>query len=136
MKNLAALKLVKNVASSLKTSTRFLSSTKAEEIVFHSPYKSLSFPTENVTDFVLSRFANHWRENPALVCGATGKQFSYNDIESFTKKFGSHLLDSGFAPGDKIAVIVPNCPEFGPVLLGSLGRDTNTRKTNLSLGSV
>ena len=24
-------------------------------------------------------------------------------------------------PGDKIAVMVPNCPEFGPLLLGSLG---------------
>ena len=30
-------------------------------------------------------------------------------------------MDNGFTPGDKIAIIVPNCPEFGPVLFGSLG---------------
>ena len=28
---------------------------------------------------------------------------------------------TGLLPGDKIAVMVPNCPEFGPLLLGSLG---------------
>ena len=56
MKNLSALKLVKNAANSFKSSVRFLSVAKPEEIVFHSPYKTLSFPTENVTDFVLSKF--------------------------------------------------------------------------------
>ena len=70
----------------------------------------------------LSRFADHWQENPALVCGFTGKQFLYKDVNTLTKKFGSHLLENGFSPGDKIATIVPNCPEFGPVLLGSLGK--------------
>ena len=70
----------------------------------------------------LSRFADHWQDNPALVCGFTGKQFLYKDVTALTKKFGSHLLGNGFSPGDKIATIVPNCPEFGPVLLGSLGK--------------
>ena len=68
------------------------------------------------------RFADHWQDNPALVCGFTGKQFLYKDVTALTKKFGSHLLENGFSPGDKIATIVPNCPEFGPVLLGSLGK--------------
>ena len=70
----------------------------------------------------LFRFADHWQDNPALVCGFTGKQFLYKDVTALTKKFGSHLLENGFSPGDKIATIVPNCPEFGPVLLGSLGK--------------
>ena len=73
----------------------------------------------------LSRFADHWQDNPALVCGFTGKQFLYKDVSALTKKFGSHLLENGFSPGDKIATIVPNCPEFGPVLLGSLGKVQN-----------
>ena len=120
MKNLRALKLVKNINSSLKTSTRFLSSTNSGEFIFHSPYKSISIPTENVTDFCLSK-VDQWSDLPAMVCGATGKQLLFKDVKNLTKKFGSHLLNTGYVPGDKIAVIVPNCPEFGPVLLGSLG---------------
>ena len=30
-------------------------------------------------------------------------------------------MASGLRPGDRVATFVPNCPEFGPVLLGSLG---------------
>ena len=30
-------------------------------------------------------------------------------------------MDNGLKPGDKIAVIVPNCPEFGPTLFGATG---------------
>jgi len=121
MKNLATLKLAKKVTNSFKFSARYLSAAKSEEIIFNSPCKPLEIPTKNVTDFVLNRFADHWQDNPALVCGFTGKQFLYKDVSALTKKFGSHLLENGFSPGDKIATIVPNCPEFGPVLLGSLG---------------
>ena len=63
MKNLVALKVLKTFSNSFKTSVRFLSAVKTEEIVFHSPYKSLSVPEENVTDFVLSKFATHWQGN-------------------------------------------------------------------------
>ena len=37
------------------------------------------------------------------------------------RRFGSELLRQGLKPGDKIGTMVPNCPEFGPILLGSLG---------------
>ena len=62
-----------------------------------------------------------WSDLPALECAVTEKRFSYSDIQSMARRFGAGLLQQGLRPGDRIATMVPNCPEFGPVLLGSLG---------------
>jgi len=94
--------------------------TQNEENILHSSYQSVPIPTQNVSDFCLSYF-DRWTNLPALVCGATGKEFSYGDVKSLSRKFGSQLMDNGLKPGDKIAVLVPNCPEFGPVLFGATG---------------
>ena len=56
MKNLATLKLARKVTNSFKSSARYLSAVKSEEIIFNSPCKPLEIPTKNVTDFVLNRF--------------------------------------------------------------------------------
>merc|ERR1719458_1360038 len=42
-------------------------------------------------------------------------------MKSLSRKFGSGLLNLGLKAGDKVAVVAPNCPEYGPVLFGSLG---------------
>ena len=62
-----------------------------------------------------------WSDLPALECAITEKRFSYSDIQSMARRFGAGLLQQGLRPGDRIATMVPNCPEFGPILLGSLG---------------
>ena len=101
-------------------------------------------PLQNIADYCMSRF-EPWTSFPALECSATGKQFTYGDVRTMARQFGSQLLDSGehdflyrsyvgilheqcgrivasgLRPGDRVATFVPNCPEFGPVLLGSLG---------------
>eukprot|EP00092_Neocalanus_flemingeri_P018391 GFUD01019904.1.p1 GENE.GFUD01019904.1~~GFUD01019904.1.p1 ORF type:complete len:566 (-),score=147.84 GFUD01019904.1:456-2153(-) len=103
-----------------ETTTQRAIATHSEENILHSPYKSVPIPTQNVSDFCLSNF-DRWTNLPALVCGATGKEFSYGDVKILTRKFGSQLLDNGLKPGDRIAVLVPNCPEFGPILFGATG---------------
>ena len=46
---------------------------------------------------------------------------TYRHIKDLARRFGAQLLQQGLRPGDKIGTMVPNCPEFGPLLLGSLG---------------
>ena len=68
----------------------------------------------------ISRFGE-WSDLPALECALTGRRLTYTDIQSMARRFGAGLLQQGLRPGDRIATMVPNCPEFGPILLGSLG---------------
>ena len=68
----------------------------------------------------ISRFGE-WSDLPALECALTGRRLTYTDIQSMARRFGAGLLQQGLRPGDKIATMLPNCPEFGPLLLGSLG---------------
>ena len=68
----------------------------------------------------MERF-DEWSDLPALECAVTERRFTYTDIRSMARRFGSELLRQGLRPGDKIGTMVPNCPEFGPILLGSLG---------------
>ena len=68
----------------------------------------------------ISRFGE-WSDLPALECALTGRRLTYTDIQSMARRFGAGLLQQGLRPGDRIASMLPNCPEFGPVLLGSLG---------------
>ena len=103
-----------------QTTAKRTFSTQEEENILYSPYKSVPVPTQNVSDFCMSRF-DQYSSLPALVCGASGKEFTYGDVKNLSRKFGSQLMSNGLKPGDKIAVIVPNCPEFGPALFGATG---------------
>jgi len=94
--------------------------TQQNEKIFESTFESIPIPAQNIADYCMNRF-DPWLAYPAMECSVTGKMFTYADIRNMAKQFGSFLLDSGLVPGDKIAVMVPNCPEFGPLLLGSLG---------------
>jgi len=77
-------------------------------------------PETNIADYIMEDFDQRG-ELPALVCGASGKEISFAGMKSLSRKFGSGLLNLGLKAGDKVAVVAPNCPEYGPVLYGSLG---------------
>lgn len=101
-----------------KLSQRISFSTQHER-VYESTYEPLSIPRQNTADYCMSRF-DKYAPYPALECSLTGKRLTYADVQSMTQRFGSQLLSSGLQPGDRIAALVPNCPEFGPLLLGAL----------------
>ena len=51
-------------------------------------------PLQNIADYCMSRF-DPWTSFPALECSATGKQFTYGDVRTMARQFGSQLLNSG-----------------------------------------
>ena len=83
-------------------------------------FQSISIPTANAADVCMARFAE-WSDMPGLECAVTEKMLTYSNIRDLARRFGAQLLQQGLKPGDKIGTMVPNCPEFGPILLGSLG---------------
>ena len=52
------------------------------------------------------------RDKVFLIDAATGRQFTYDELKNLSLRFSCFLEKEGIRKGDKIAVILPNCPEF------------------------
>ena len=76
-----------------------------------SPYADVTIPEMNVADYVWTNAAEY-PDNVALVCGMTGRQYTYEMAQQMSQKFGSSLRRLGAQKGDVIAMILPNIPEF------------------------
>jgi long-chain acyl-CoA synthetase len=57
-------------------------------------------------------------ENPALVFG--GKDISYLELDSLCNRFANALLSLGMAKGDRMALYLPNIPQFVIAYFGAL----------------
>eukprot|EP00092_Neocalanus_flemingeri_P001335 GFUD01001426.1.p1 GENE.GFUD01001426.1~~GFUD01001426.1.p1 ORF type:complete len:659 (+),score=100.48 GFUD01001426.1:158-1978(+) len=90
------------------------------QFVIRSPYADVVIPEMNVADFVW-KHAESYEDNVALVCGMTGRQYTYGMAKAMSEKFGSSLKRLGAQKGDVIAMILPNIPEFPVAFLGSVG---------------
>ena len=62
-----------------------------------------------------------WPERTALVCGMTGREYTYEMAHNMSKKFGSALLRMGAKKGDVLCMVVPNIPEFPIAFFGAAG---------------
>jgi len=74
----------------------------------------------SVYDFVTKSISTN-PEKIAMIDGISGKQYSYSDIKSLSTKFGSVLAQCGIKLDDKAIMYSPNCIDYGPALLGTLG---------------
>ncbi len=51
----------------------------------------------------------------------SGAKYTFADVHTLSKKFGSFLRKKEFQVHDTLAIFTPNCPNYAPVLLGTLG---------------
>ncbi len=49
-----------------------------------------------------------------------GKSFSFSQIDVLSRAFAAYLQASGLKPGDRVAVMMPNVPQYPVVVLGIL----------------
>jgi len=96
-----------------------ISSAAADNIV-RSPFTSVRVVQEPITELLFNNFKNRG-ENIAVVCGITGRSFTYNQLEDKSKRFGSALLRKGLKKRDVIGILSPNTPEYPLVFLGAAG---------------
>ena len=76
---------------------------------------------------------------PAVV--GLGQTLSYGELESFAERFGGSLLGSGVLPGDFIAVLSRNCPEyaalhFGAARAGVIPAHISVRSTSEEVAAI
>jgi long-chain acyl-CoA synthetase len=67
------------------------------------------YPDKTLLDY-LSDLSRVHGDKPALLF--KGASFSYSALESQSDAFAAGLASLGVRPGDRVAVLLPNCPQF------------------------
>ena len=67
---------------------------------------------------MLEKSAEKYPERTALISSDT--RMTYLDLERAACALGSHLRSLGLGKGDKVAIMLPNCPQFLIAFWGAL----------------
>jgi len=85
--------------------------------IFTSPLPDVEIPHTTLTGYVLEHAAQ-FGDKPALVDGPTGRTLTYVQLDGAVRSFAGGLVARGFGPGDVLALMSPNIPEFAVVFHG------------------
>jgi acyl-CoA synthetase (AMP-forming)/AMP-acid ligase II len=82
-----------------------------------TPVPAIDVPDELLTPYVLARAAEH-PDRAALVDGPTGRVLTYGELVAGVRALAGGLVARGHAPGDAVALMAPNLPEYAVVFHG------------------
>lgn len=85
--------------------------------VVKSPFPDFVIPNVLFSDFFWSK-NKKWSELTAVVCGITGREIKYSQLRRLCRRMATSLLKEGLKPGEVVAMVLPNTPEFPSVVLG------------------
>ncbi len=80
-------------------------------MIFESSRDPVAIPDVSFTDLVLSRVERH-PHRVAFVDGPTGRLLTYGGLRDAIDGATRELTERGFGPGDVLALLSPNVPEF------------------------
>jgi acyl-CoA synthetase (AMP-forming)/AMP-acid ligase II len=83
-------------------------------MTFTSPLPSVSLPALPLTPYILER-AGRFADKVAFIDGVTGRTMTYGAFEDAVRRQAGGWLEGGLAVGEVVAVMAPNCPEYGVV---------------------
>lgn len=73
------------------------------------PHSIGTYPDRTLVDFV----ADHARNRPqAAAINFKGRNFSFAEIDQASDHFANGLSSIGISRGDRVALLLPNCPQF------------------------
>ncbi|MGA1088416.1 MAG: 4-coumarate--CoA ligase family protein [Candidatus Nanopelagicales bacterium] len=87
-------------------------------IIHRSPFPDVEIPDITVTEHVL-RWADRAPDRLALVDGPTGRSYTYGQLKAMIGSFAGGLAARGLGPGDTIALMAPNIPEYAVAFHGA-----------------
>src|SRR5436190_1938745 len=73
------------------------------------PESLLPYPEKTLIDYLDELSRSHGRKPAVLFKGAS---LSYADLDAQSTAFAAGLTDLGVVPGTRVALILPNCPQF------------------------
>jgi len=71
--------------------------------------KELSIPTKTIPE-IFNETAENYPNHSCL--SFYGKKNTYKEVQSAVKRFASALQKDGIQKGDRIAIMLPNCPQY------------------------
>jgi len=88
---------------------------------------SCDYPRCNLAEF-LTQAANEYPDNQAI--DFMGKTFAYREFHGLALRFASALKSLNVEKGDRVAIMLPNCPQivvsfFGTLMIGAIAVMTN-----------
>ena len=86
-------------------------------MIFTSPLPAVSIPDVPLTPFVLRR-APELPDKVALIDGPSGREMTYAELERAVRSQGGGWLAADLSPGEVVAIIAPNCPEYAVAFHG------------------
>ena len=79
--------------------------------------RSLSYPEQPVFAF-LDHTAVRAPDRIALIFG--GMELTFGELKNLADRFAAALTSMGIQKGDKVAIHLPNCPQFAIAYYGAL----------------
>jgi len=83
-------------------------------IVHTSLYPDIDIPDIPITEFTLRR-ADSMPDRPAIVDGVTGRVVTFAQLKHSIHSLAGGLAERGFKPGDTLALVAPNGPEYATI---------------------
>ncbi|MBV8957212.1 MAG: 4-coumarate--CoA ligase family protein [Actinobacteria bacterium] len=81
-------------------------------MAFTSPLPSVTLPESPLTPHTLERAAERG-DKAAFIDGASGRIVTYAEFEDLVRRQAGGWLEAGLGKGDVVAIMAPNCPEYG-----------------------
>jgi len=97
-------------------SRRRFHASVSQAVVFKSKYQ-IEVPKQDFFSYVLGDIKGH-EDAVALVCGLTGRKYTYEKLKDYCIRVGVSMLERGYRKGDVIAIYSPNVPEYVFTILG------------------
>ncbi len=79
--------------------------------------RRLEVPNLLLTE-MFARSVERWGRRPAVVF--YGRRWSYRELGTAVERFASALVREGVRPGDRVALVLPNCPAYPIAFFGTL----------------
>ena len=89
----------------------------SEQIIHASPLPAVEIPDMALTAYCFEHVADH-PDKPALIDGPSGRVVTYGQLWDQVRRLAGGLRTRGFGPGDTLALLAPNIPEYAVVFHG------------------
>ena len=96
---------------------RQLHTSASRGVVFKSKYQT-DMPKQDFFSYVLGDIRGY-EDETALVCGLTGRKYTYEKLKDYCTRVGISMLERGYRKGDVVAIYSPNVPEYVFTILGT-----------------
>ncbi len=80
-------------------------------VSFFSPLPDVELPKSAITPIVF-RHSENLADKPAIIDGLSGRSYTYGELQRATDRVAGGLDARGFRPGEVLAILAPNLPEY------------------------